>query len=135
MPISLKNYTFTSALNDSRFRPINELELPFLRVSVSLLIKYEECGNCYDWIVGEHGILIKFVGFGQNYNATYLPEVAADQEWDQKEAIESLVRKAGFTGIVDEEFTNGIHCTRYQSSKECITYDEYCRENVRIQNY
>jgi AMMECR1 len=57
--------------------------------------------------------------------ASYLPEVAADQGWDQATAIESLVRKAGFHGRITPSLLQQIRCTRYQSSKARASFDEY----------
>lgn len=59
---------------------------------------------------------------------SYLPEVASDQGWDQKTAVDSLIRKAGFRGHVDEELLSKIECTRYQSSKHRVTFAEYLAE-------
>ena len=58
------------------------------------------------------------------YNS-YLPEVAADQGWDQAAAIESLLRKAGFHGRITPALLQQLQCTRYQSSKTRVTFDEY----------
>lgn len=57
---SLGEYAKTSAFHDPRFRSIIMTEVPLLRVSVSLLVNYEECVDCLDWIVGVHGIIINF---------------------------------------------------------------------------
>ena len=53
-------------------------------------MNYEECKGVHDWIVGVHGILLKFKIGDKCYNATYLPEVAHEQGWTQEEAIRSL---------------------------------------------
>ena len=55
----------------------------------------------------------------------YLPEVAADQGWDQATAVESLIRKAGFHGRITPVLLEKLQCTRYQSSKTRATFDEY----------
>ena len=125
---AISEFAITSALHDQRFDPIELHELPYLRVGVSLLVKYETCTNCYDWDVGKHGIIIKFTTNEQrrhNYSATYLPEVAYEQQWSQKEAILSLVRKSGYRGVITDELLSNIHCTRYQSSKYQLSYQEY----------
>jgi hypothetical protein len=99
-----------------------------LRVGVSLLVKYEVCQDCLDWVVGVHGIIIKFGSnnnTGEQYSATYLPEVAKDQSWNQKEAVVSLIHKAGYHGHVTNELLSSIHCTRYQSSKFTVSYQDY----------
>ena len=139
---ALSEFAVTSALHDHRFDPISLRELPYLRVGVSLLVKYEVCDHCLDWEVGVHGIIIKFDhniidkrgierrGGGRGdttatYSATYLPEVAFEQKWTQQETVLSLVRKAGYRGVITDELLVRIRCTRYQSSKYQRTYQEY----------
>jgi uncharacterized protein (TIGR00296 family) len=127
--LSIKEYALTSALRDRRFHPVHISELPHLRVSVSLLVRYEICDHCYDWNPGTHGIIIRWTSDdsenSREYSATYLPEVARDQNWDQRTAVESLIRKAGYNGHMTDELLRKIHCTRYQSSKHRVTFDEY----------
>ena len=109
---SVGDYALTSALRDRRFQPITPQEIPSLRVSVSLLVQYEPCQDCFDWVVGTHGILIRFTKANREYSATYLPEVAKDQGWNQKAAVTALIRKAGFAGIIDLDIFEAIQCTR-----------------------
>lgn len=133
---ALSEFAITSALHDGRFDPISLHELPFLRVGVSLLVNYEECQDCFDWIVGVHGIIIKFGGSNssssargmEQHSATFLPEVAKEQSWSQKEAVLSLIRKAGYRGRITNDLLSQIQCTRYQSSKYRISYQEYIAE-------
>jgi uncharacterized protein (TIGR00296 family) len=127
---ALSEFAIASACRDKRFDPISLHELRELRVGVSLLVKYEECSNCFDWTVGTHGIIIKFdirrgKGFEEHYSATYLPEVAFEQKWNQEEAVISLVRKAGYRGSIYDELLEQIQCTRYQSSKFRTSYQDY----------
>lgn len=144
---ALSRYATTSAFNDVRFDPIRYDELPYLRVSVSLLVNYETCANCRDWIVGVHGIIIEFVGGGaggedrgrrrgdggggtRRYTAKYLPEVAHDRGWDQEEAVISLIRKSGYTGEVTQRLLSDVCCTRYRSSIHHSSYREYYHRAV-----
>ena len=121
----VEEYALISALNDQRFNPITLEEIHSLRVSVSLLVDYEACKNVYDWTIGLHGIMIKFGVSGRRYDGTFLPEVARQQRWDHTDTISSLIRKAGYNGVISQELLNGIQCTRYQSSKCQVTYGEY----------
>lgn len=135
MPVAtaLTKYALISALQDSRFSPIHPSELAQLRVAVSLLVKYEQCQNVYDWQVGVHGIIIKFSDRNSSpnyssrhqYSATYLPEVALEQGWDQRTTVASLIRKAGFSRDISPDLLASIECTRYQSSKLKVTYEDY----------
>jgi uncharacterized protein (TIGR00296 family) len=128
---SIGEYALISALRDRRFHPVSLSEFPTLRVSVSLLVQYEECDHCHDWSVGIHGIIIRWMDHSKQaeFSATYLPEVASEQGWDQVVAVSSLIRKAGYHGSITEDLLQKIQCTRYQSSKQKVTFDEYmqCR--------
>jgi len=54
--------------------------------------------------------------------------VAPEQGWDQKAAVESLVRKAVYAGRITKSLLGRIQCTRYQSSKRRVTFEEYARD-------
>jgi uncharacterized protein (TIGR00296 family) len=119
-------YALKSALEDRRFPPISLSEVSQLRVGLSLLVKYEVCAHLLDWVVGTHGILLSWTSeHGRAYSATYLPEVAKDQGWTQQAAVDSLIRKAGWTMAITDALKSTIACTRYQSSKLAVTFDEY----------
>ena len=128
---AVEEYAMISAFNDRRFTPIQKSELHSLRVAVSLLVKYETCQDVYDWTIGVHGILIKFVVYGQHYDGTFLPEVSKQQRWDHTKTISSLIQKAGYNGTITPELLTSIDCTRYQSSKFIATYTEYANDKCK----
>lgn len=122
----LREYALTSALWDSRFPPVTPEELPKLSCSVSLLTNFEDARDYLDWEVGVHGILIEFLHEnGVQGTATYLPEVAKEQDWDRIQAINSLLRKGGFQAPITSEFRKTIKLTRYRSEKVTISFAEY----------
>ncbi|XP_054168425.1 uncharacterized protein CG5902-like [Oppia nitens] len=124
--IGLREYAMTSALKDSRFSPITRDELPRLYVSVSILRHFEDANNYNDWQIGVHGIRIEFVTEkGSKRTATYLPEVAPEQGWDHIQTIDSLLRKGGYKGVIDNDVRLSIRLTRYQSEKISVSYQEY----------
>jgi len=128
LKLAIGDYAITAALRDRRFDPITYHELPRLRVAVSLLVKYEECQHVHDWEVGLHGIIIQFTTSGVDgkiFSATYLPEVAIEQKWDQIQTVDSLIGKAGYTGLIDDGLLKRITCKKYQSSKFRVSYQEY----------
>lgn len=45
--------------------------------------------------------------------------------WDKAQTIDSLIRKAGYSGVIDEKFLESIRCRRYKSSKCRVSYQEY----------
>lgn len=121
---NLSRYALIAALKDNRFSPINQRELPALNVGVSLLTDFEECKDPLDWKVGTHGIEIDFKYHGKEYGATFLPEVAEEESWDQKTTLLYLVRKSGYNGELEEIYKD-IHTQRYQSIKSFMPFDEY----------
>lgn len=122
----LREYTIASAMKDSRFSPMSREEFPFLKVSVSILCRFEDGGDYLDWEIGVHGIRIEFTNEkGRKKTATYLPEVITDQGWDKIQAIDSLLRKGGYEGQVTPEFRKTIRLTRYQSERMTVSYQDY----------
>jgi len=123
---TIGQYAIQSGLRDHRFKPIQFSEIRFLQCSVSLLVRYEEADSYKDWTVGVHGIIINFRDTTfNNFSATYLPEVAKEQGWSVQTAVESLIRKAGYNGRITQELLDSIKCTRYQSSKYKVSFEEY----------
>ncbi|KAF2294869.1 hypothetical protein GH714_025286 [Hevea brasiliensis] len=122
-----RDYALTSALKDRRFPPIQPKELPSLECTVSVLTDYETANNYLDWEIGKHGLIIEFIDPNNNIrrSATYLPEVAAHEGWTKVEAIDSLMRKAGYSGHIFESLRNSIQLTRYQSTIFTMTYSDY----------
>ena len=122
---------------------------------VSLLMAFEDAENYLDWTVGVHGIQISFphpslipvapspssapsplasepagalptLGkLKHAFSACYLPEVAEEQGWDQLQAIDSAIRKAGWTGRITEDMRRSIKLRRYQSKKCTVSWEEY----------
>lgn len=128
MPLhtGLQEYANISAFEDSRFSPISRDELPKLHCSVSILKHFEEGNDYADWEIGIHGIRIEFINEkGNKQTATYLPNVAKDQGWNQTQTIDSLLYKGGYRGKVTPEIRKAIKLTRYQSEKLTVSYQDY----------
>lgn len=122
----LREYAITSALKDSRFSPITRDEIQRLTVSVSILQGFEEARGYLDWKLGVHGIRIEFYNErGSKRTATYLPQVATEQGWDQTQTIDSLLRKGGYRASITPEMRRSIKLTRYTSQECHMTYGEY----------
>lgn len=45
--------------------------------------------------------------------------------WSQREAVENLVRKAGYDGPCNDDLLDSINLEVYQSSKCKVTYEEW----------
>ncbi|KAH7668693.1 AMMECR1 protein [Dioscorea alata] len=122
-----RDYALTSALRDRRFPPIQAKEIPYLECTVSVLADYESGLHYLDWEVGKHGLIIEFTDpdYNARRSATYLPEVAAHEGWTKVEAIDSLMRKAGYNGLITESLRKRIRLTRYQSTLYTMHYGDY----------
>jgi len=127
LPItSLKDYAMNAAFKDHRFPPMQESELSSLSCTVSLLTDFEQGEDAFDWTVGVHGIMIDFVDpRGVARSAVYLPEVIPEQGWTKAQAVDSLVRKAGFSQPITDSLRKAIRLTRYKSSKQTRSYAEW----------
>ncbi|KAL5476208.1 hypothetical protein EMCRGX_G026124, partial [Ephydatia muelleri] len=130
----LAEYSITSSMKDSRFKPVTHDEVPRLECSVSLLINFEKADHYLDWEVGQHGIQIEFLVGKSSKSATYLPEVALEQKWTKLQTLDSLFRKAGYNGQITEELRQSVHLVRYQSEKCIVTYEEYTKISTRVRN-
>lgn len=119
---ALYEYTLESALNDTRFVPIEEEEIKELTCSVSLLVDFEAAASHGDWTLGQHGIRISFVKNPHRYNSTFLPEVATTQGWSKGQTLDALIKKAGCLGSVPHE---SVAVQRFQSRRYSMTHDEY----------
>jgi len=76
---------------DNRFTPVTPEELPSIDIEISVLTPRVRVNSVDDVIVGKHGIYISYGG----RNGTYLPQVATDMGWDNKEFVYSCcVEKA-----------------------------------------
>lgn len=89
----------------------------------------EPASDPLDWILGKHGIHITFHVSSRRYSGTYLPEVPLAQGWSKEEAIQSLIRKAGFRGKVErgDEVWRGIELQVYESEKCKRNWAQYLR--------
>ncbi|KAI1851304.1 hypothetical protein JX266_003379 [Neoarthrinium moseri] len=121
----LSSYALTSAIHDTRFRPISKRELPSLEVAVTLLTDFEDCDDAMDWELGKHGLRISFTERGRRYGSTYLPDVASEQGWTKEETLVSLMRKAGWTGSKDRWQDVDLKVVRYQGKKDELRYPEF----------
>lgn len=121
--------------------------------SISLLTDFEDAATYLDWTVGVHGIHISFMNpalsgvlsdasgtptpvpsagmrsgtrhLRRPLTATYLPDVMPEQGWDQLDAVDSAIRKAGWDGLITEDLRRSLKLRRYQSSRCSVNYDEF----------
>lgn len=80
-----------AAFRDPRFRPIQEDELPYLEIEISVLTPMVEIQNPEEIQVGVHGIMIQ----RGHYSGLLLPQVASERNWDRVTFLRETCRKAG----------------------------------------
>jgi AmmeMemoRadiSam system protein A len=81
----------SSARDDPRFFPVEESELPALRIDVSVLGPSVAMEDLSGFVPGRHGVIVERGA----RRALLLPEVATDQGWDATQMLEAVCRKAG----------------------------------------
>jgi uncharacterized protein (TIGR00296 family) len=118
---SLGQYTLHSATQDKRFNPITLEELHDLQVTVSFLHSFEQVQEWNDWKIGVHGIEIEVFEDSLLKKATFLPGVAEEQQWNHKQTLMELMRKAGCKRV---DLNSLVKVVRYQCSKCTLSYSE-----------
>jgi AmmeMemoRadiSam system protein A len=79
-----------AASEDSRFRPVTRIEMPELKVSLSVLSPLSAVTP--DQIeVGRHGLVVNWAG----RRGLLLPQVPIEHHWDRVTFLEQTCRKAG----------------------------------------
>jgi AmmeMemoRadiSam system protein A len=80
----------SAAVDDGRFEPVTETELPELQIEISALGPLEPI--CPEEVeVGRHGLLISHRG----HRGVLLPQVPVEHHWDRETFLEHTCLKAG----------------------------------------
>ncbi len=81
----------SAALEDSRFYPVSQEDLPGLTIEISVLSPLERIRNIEEINVGKHGIyIIRGV-----HRGLLLPQVATHYKWNRETFLAQTCRKAG----------------------------------------
>ena len=81
-------------LQDPRFMPVSDAELPAIRIEVSVLAPPVELPGPEAFDVGSQGIIVERSG----RRALLLPQVAEEYGWDEAATLDAVCRKAGLPG-------------------------------------
>ena len=87
-----------AAFQDTRFMPLQEKELPIIKIEISVLTVPQEIhikgpDILKEIKIGEDGLIIQFSGF----SGLLLPQVAKEHKWNALQFIEATCHKAGLT--------------------------------------
>jgi AmmeMemoRadiSam system protein A len=88
--LNVRDAARAAALDDPRFPPVAEWELPALELEVSVLEPPVELPYPADFEVGRHGIIVE----RGMHRALLLPQVAGEMRWDARQMLEAVCRKA-----------------------------------------
>ncbi len=87
----VKERAVSAALEDPRFPPVREEEVPDLRIEVSVLTPPKRISSPNEIVLGTHGVILQ----KQGRAAVFLPQVAPEQGWTVPEMLAHLSLKAG----------------------------------------
>lgn len=88
---TVQHCALSAALEDNRFDPVSQKEIPDLTIEISVLSAFE-CVTDVNLIeVGRHGLIISLGGA----RGLLLPQVAAKYHWDRETFLAQTCRKAG----------------------------------------
>lgn len=81
---------YSAAMNDQRFLPISESELPFITWSITVLGPFSLCPHKDQIVLGTHGLMLEAYG----KRGVFLPQVPVEQGWNLPQTLEHLCNKA-----------------------------------------
>ena len=91
---NVRDAAAAAALDDPRFLPVDEAELPALELEVSVLDPPVDLADPAGFVAGRHGIVVER---GMR-RALLLPQVATEMGWDETQMLEAVCRKANLPG-------------------------------------
>jgi len=91
LAFAVQSTAVKSALEDPRFKPVTEGELPKLEYDISVLSPLRLMENTDEIVIGKHGLLL----INGNYSGLLLPQVPVENEWNRQEFLAYLGLKAG----------------------------------------
>ncbi|MBN1480938.1 AmmeMemoRadiSam system protein A [candidate division KSB1 bacterium] len=88
---TVKEMAVAAAMRDPRFVPVDQEELPFVDIEISVLSPLRDIRDIQEIEIGIHGL---YISRGA-YSGLLLPQVALEYNWDREAFLEQTCRKAG----------------------------------------
>lgn len=93
---AIRQAAVAAALEDPRFSPVQESELPDMELEVTILtvpepLAVDPVDRPSAVVVGKHGLIVR----GQGCGGLLLPQVATEWGWDSTEFLNHTCQKAG----------------------------------------
>jgi len=100
----------SAAFSDPRFPPLNEKELPEIKIEISILTLPEKIKAGPENIkIGEDGLMCEYEGFG----GLLLPQVATEHKLNSEQFLRALCEKAGLS--LDAWQKDGFKLWKFQA--------------------
>jgi AmmeMemoRadiSam system protein A len=87
----IQHCVLSAAMEDNRFMPVRQEELPDLNIEISVLSSFHRIQDIQEIQMGKHGIYLVHGRF----RGLLLPQVATSYGWDRQTFLEQTCRKAG----------------------------------------
>ncbi len=88
---TVRDAALKSALEDPRFLPVTEKELPAIEIEISVISPMKKIQSIDEIEIGKHGLLLEL----KSFRGLLLPQVAPEQGWDRETFLNQTARKAG----------------------------------------
>ena len=85
----VEGMAIAAATRDHRFAPVEEPELEYIDIEISVLTPLQRISSIDEFELGRHGIYM--VKDGQS--GTYLPQVADETDWSEEEFLGDCARE------------------------------------------
>jgi AmmeMemoRadiSam system protein A len=116
---NVRDAAAAAALDDPRFLPVAESELPALELEVSVLDPPVELPDPAGFVAGRHGIVVERGG----RRALLLPQVATEMGWGASQMLEAVCRKAN---LPSDAWRDG--------STRLLVFDSMCFSEADLAN-
>ena len=92
--LTVRDMAVEAAVNDPRFTPVTEEELPEIEIEISVLSPLKQIEDPDEIKMGQHGVLVR-----KGYRSgVFLPQVATETGWTKEEFLSNLcAHKAGLS--------------------------------------
>ena len=117
--LNVRDAARAAALEDRRFIPVVESELPALELEVSVLEPPVDLPDPEGFIAGRHGIIVE----QGMHRALLLPQVADEMGWDEEQMLDAVCRKANLSG---DAWRHGARLQVFEST--CFSETEAARD-------
>lgn len=101
----IQHCVISAALEDTRFMPVTQEELPDLSIEISVLSPFHRIEQIEEIEIGKHGLYI-VQGY---FRGLLLPQVASQYGWDCNTFLKQTCRKSGLSESAWQDLRTSIY--------------------------